>query len=553
MLGLLLSPWLLVPLAALAVLLYLYPNTVLGSRVRRDVPVADGAWPLIGHQLALRRFVGRRLERAVEVAERFGEVVRSTFYSPINGVMEIYFLTNVQDVEFVYRDPWRFIKGPGVQATTREFLGHGIFASDGDQWKGQRKTASNIFNARNFREVFSPVFTRDADHIVTHLARAADLGLVVDMQEILLLSTADTFAQVALGKDIGALEVPHTVEEAVDARGNKYRRYHLPSVPFADALDEATHITASRGQNPFWQTTEARDGTRERYKAAVGGLDRFAREVIAKKRKEGNKSGKESDMVDLFMNLRDDNGNEFSDDFLRDVVVNMVLAGRDTTAQTLTWTFWELSRNPEVERKLREEILAVCGRDGEITYEHTRDMKYATAVFNGSSLSAAVGSRERADLARCRHAETLRLHANVPVQNRVVTEDCVLPGTGTRVYKGDFMQVSSFAMGYLERIWGPDAKVFRPERWFDDKGQLVKENQFKWPVFNAGPRICLGMNMATQEAVVFLAAVLRRFSLRVVHEDRPGKYSLPETKEGRYILGLTLGLREGLECEVVKV
>ena len=130
------------------------------------------------------------------------------------------------------------------------------------------------------------------------------------------------------------------------------------------------------------------------------------------------------------------------------------------------------------------------------------------------------------------------------------------------------MQVSSWAMGHLTSIWGPDAKSFKPERWIDDKGSLIKENQYKWPVFNAGPRICLGMNMvgclinaallltphqATQEGILFLAAILRQFHFEVVNEDKPSKWGSFETREGRYVLALTLGMRDGLEVKVHRV
>lgn len=205
---------------------------------------------------------------------------------------------------------------------------------------------------------------------------------------------------------------------------------------------------------------------------AVAVMDSFAKKVIEEKRRNGIKAGREGDMLDMFMGMKDDDGKDLSDQELRDHVLNFIIAGRDTTAQTLSWAIWELGQHPECERKLREEVLAVCGKDGEVTYEQLKDLKYTNAVFN----------------------ETLRLHANVPAQARRATEDTVLPGTGTKVYKDQVVQVSSWAMGHLERIWGKDAKQFKPERWIDEKGSLIKANQYQWPVFNAGPRICLGMN-----------------------------------------------------------
>jgi cytochrome P450 len=168
------------------------------------------------------------------------------------------------------------------------------------------------------------------------------------------------------------------------------------------------------------------------------------------------------------------------------------IAGRDTTAQTLTWVFWNLANNPEVEKKARAEVQAVLNGK-EPDYESIKELKYLNAIFN----------------------ETLRLQANVPGNILTCTKDTVLAGTGTQVYRGDLVQYSPWVMvrcpyidsslwnltltfaifqGRMTSIWGPDAEEFKPERWIDEKGSLKKENQFKWPVFKAGPRICLGMN-----------------------------------------------------------
>ncbi|KAI9023401.1 cytochrome P450 [Hyaloraphidium curvatum] len=526
------------PVLAVAVVLliaslaFVYPKTVLFSRIRNDVPVADGGLPLVGHQFALGRNVKRRLERLVDVATKYGEVVRTTIFSPVMGIIELYFCTNLADVEFIYRNPDLFIKGQSASNIARQLLGYGIFVSDGHEWRVQRKTASNVFNLRNFRDTFQQIFMAESKDLCGHLGAAADRGLVIDIQDLLLRGTLESFAQLAMGLKVHALDGPFAVQESRDAKGDLQKKYTLPIVEYLEAFDLANAITASRGPNPFWRYTERWNGTKEKMEWAIGVLDAFAQKVITAKRKSGKAppEGK-GDILDLFLALRKEDGSEWTDIELRDIVMNFLIAGRDTTAQTLSWLFWELSRNPQVEKKLREEIIAVVGKTGDITYDQTKEMKYANAVFN----------------------ETLRLHANVPAQARRAAEDCVLPGTGTPIYKGNAVQVSSYAMGYLERIWGPDAKTFRPERWIDEKGSLIKENQFKWPVFNAGPRICLGMNMATQEGIIFLAAILREFTFNVVNEDKPSKWGSPETREGRYVLALSLGLRDGLEATVSRV
>jgi hypothetical protein len=188
--------------------------------------------------------------------------------------------------------------------------------------------------AKYFRDVFGPIFLKDSNEIVRHLDQACERNLVIDLQELLLLSTADGFVKLAMGVDIGALEVPYNVVKKVDARGNAYEVYKLPSVPFADAYDTSTSIIALRGLDPFWVTSELKDDRRKRLDAAMDVINRFAHGVVAQKKAAvakkvaaGEKAGREGDILDMFMNLRDDDGKEFDDEYLRDVVVNFSESG----------------------------------------------------------------------------------------------------------------------------------------------------------------------------------------------------------------------------------
>lgn len=165
------------------------------------------------------------------------------------------------------------------------------------------------------------------------------------------------------------------------------------------------------------------------------------------------------------------------------------------------------------------------------SYTDVARLKYTTAVFH----------------------ETLRLEPNVPINVKTAAKDDQLP-TGPKIYKGDQIMFSPWIMGRLERNWGPDALEFKPERWLNEQGDLVKQSHFKWPAFNAGPRLCLGMNMATQEAQVLLAAILSDLHLELVNEDEPEKWAVwsedPEKRKGRQDQQLTLALRGGIDFKV---
>ena len=124
-----------------------------------------------------------------------GEVFRTSIYMPTVGPLSIINTLNPGDVETVLRDPYLFIKGGLGSTLAKDFLGHGIFTSDGQRWHNQRKTASHIFNVRNFRDVFSGDFLEEVKLLTNHLGKAHELGAIVDLQDLLLRCTLDSFGR----------------------------------------------------------------------------------------------------------------------------------------------------------------------------------------------------------------------------------------------------------------------------------------------------------------------------------------------------------------------
>jgi len=181
--------------------------------------------------------------------------------------------------------------------------------------------------------------------------------------------------------------------------------------------------------------------------------------------------------------------------FIKDETINIMIAGRDTTASTLTFAVAMLADNPHVLRRLREEILSVLGSGQTPTFEHVREMKYLRAVIN----------------------ETLRLYPPVPFNVRCATEEMLWPSVtgGQPIYvpKGSSCIYSVFLMHRREDLWGPDALIFDPDRFLDDRlRKYLLPNPFIFLPFNAGPRICLGQQFAYNEVSLFLIRLLQTFS-----------------------------------------
>lgn len=217
--------------------------------------------------------------------------------------------------------------------------------------------------------------------------------------------------------------------------------------------------------------------------------------------------------VGLFLEDAQKRGEELSDEHLRDLVMNFLLAGRDPTAQALSWTIFCLCQNPEVGAKARQEIYHVCG-DKDPEFEDINRFPYLTAVLN----------------------EALRLYPSVPVDAKVTGEDDTWPD-GTFVPAGSMVLYDIWSLGRDQNIWGKDAEDFRPERWLERKDQPT---MYEYAVFNAGPRECLGRRLALVEMKAALAMLLPSISFKLAV---PADQITPDAQ-------LTLGMGRGLPCFV---
>lgn len=391
---------------------------------------------------------------------------------------------------------------------------------------------------------------------------------------MLLRYTFDNVCTVACGVDTGSL-TPELVE-----------------VPFVSAMSYLTEVSTSRFLVPpiLWKTKRSlRLGDESKVANAANVVNEFAAEVIRSRRGAlmsaagAVGSSKHTDLLTTFMHLCDSEGKPYSDVFLRDVVTNFILAGRDTSAVALTWFFWLLDSHPAVEQKIVQEIAEVLRSrtsasdsttvplgavpspgHGHIASasEHNEPLpasgaKQAHAVLEKEKNISECDERNDADseekeeeeelevvaftmeeLKRMHflHAaltESLRLYPSLPMDIKYAEKEDTLPD-GTHVPAGFRVFYSIYAMARMPQIWGPDCLQFKPERWLNN-GIFSPESQFKYVVFNAGPRLCLGKDMAYMQMKSVAAAVLRRYHVRV----QPGHTV-------QYRVSLTLFMKYGL-------
>ncbi|KAI8987580.1 cytochrome P450 [Mycotypha africana] len=478
-----------------------YPDRAIFDEYREGINNRKG-WPLVGSLPAI-----------VSNAEKLHEFLLDGFKERLTGTASSLglprsiFTIDPRNVEHILKYNFEnYVKGPQLNSATGDLLGHGIFNANGEKWKYQRKTASHIFNVKNFRDHFTAVFVEELDIMSAGiLDKAADTNQIVDFHDIMFKFTLDSFILIGFGVQLNALSSKE-------------------KVPFAASFDECQLNSFKRFVNPSWKLTEPLAHLLQPWKKSLSQhlhtVNEFAREVIELRRKQLEKGEIHLDLLSRFMEARNEHNELLNDKELRDVVLNFVIAGRDTTAQALSWTFYMLMLHPRIEKKLLQEVNISISHDmknepAEL-YNVIKKMNYAHAIFY----------------------EVLRLFPSVPNNQKYALNNDVWPD-GTQIQKGDYVTWSPWAQGRSEIVWGPDAKQFKPERWIMPNGELKRETQGQWPAFHGGPRVCLGQNLATLEALVALAYIVKDYKLTLV----PGQNIT-------YQVSLTLPMKEGMKVYV---
>ena len=467
--------------------------------------------PIIGGLFFLFRFRGRILDGLLEHSREQGP---GRTWS-IKWLSEKrYFMVSRPDIlEHVLKTRFEaYPKGAHFNAHLRSLIGGGIFAVDGPQWRRQRQLFAHVFSMRSFREVIARALAEHGAKLDALLDAAASSGAAVDISALVHRFTLDSIARIAFGTDTGCLSAPAGQE-----------------IPFQRAFDEAQQHIDRRFFTPGWQVARRvpllMPGERALERCLVE-LDAFCLGLIRERRATGDWKARQ-DVLSRAMGMVDEAtgaavypDTDAANRELRDLVISFLIAGRDTTAQALSWSAMLIARHPEVEERISAEARACVdvGADFAPSHEAITSLRYVRAAF----------------------CETLRLYPSVPKDLKEAAEDDTLPD-GTFVPRGSLIAYLPFVMGRDETLW-KDAHTFDPERFYSETGEGTLAGPWKWPVFNgAGPRQCLGKELALVEATFVLGLIYRRYSLtptpgqeRLSHRD---SLTLPQAR------GLTVHVR----------
>lgn len=188
--------------------------------------------------------------------------------------------------------------------------------------------------------------------------------------------------------------------------------------------------------------------------------------------------------------------------FLRDTALSLMFAGRDTTSTCLTWLFWLIAKNPLTETKILEEM------ESKLQLKEDKKWRFFS-VEESRKLIYLHG-------ALC---ESLRLFPPVALEHKAPIAPDTLP-SGNYLEPNTKIIVSFYSTGRMESVWGKDCLEFKPERWISKGGGTKHEPSYKFPAFNAGPRTCLGKEMAFVQMKMVAAAIIYHYNLQLV-EDHP--------------------------------
>ncbi|KAF8499905.1 cytochrome P450 [Hysterangium stoloniferum] len=398
-------------------------------------------------------------------------------------------------------DMENFEKGPHFNWTMRSVLGNGVFNSDGEMWKGMTRPFFSRDRITDFE-----LFSRHGDLAIAKMKERLGEGDAIDFQDVMSRHVTNLrhITESLFGSCVHSLSAP--LPYAHDSPKRQEAAVTHPSERFADAFSFAQRHIAMRAQlaeawplAEFWQ-----DKTKESMEVINQYLDPILKAALAK-RKSSPVPAKEKEISDSVTLLDHLVQNTADFDIIRDEVLNILLAGRDTTMATLTFVIYCLSQNPSVLATLRAEILETVGSSQIPTYEAIKECRYLRAVIN----------------------ETLRLYPPVPLNFRRCKNSITWPardgGLPFYIPGGVDVAYSTWLMHRRTDLWGPDAEIFDPDRFLDARAhKYLAANPFIFLPFNAGPRICLGQQFAYNEVSCMLVRILQSFdSIALIPEAQP--------------------------------
>jgi cytochrome P450 len=417
----------------------------------------------------------------MSAAHQFGDIAH------FGAGSQQYFLVNhpeyIKDILVTHHA--YFKKGRGLERA-KAMLGNGLLTSEGEFHHRQRRLAQPAFH-RDCIARYASMMVEYADRMQHEQWRE---GQALDIaKEMMHLTLA------IVGKTLFDTETEGEAEQVRRALSESMKRFNRFMLPFAEFLDRLP-LPGNR-----------------RYERARNFLDSIIYRIIDERRRSGQDRG---DLLSMLLTAQDEagDGGQMSDHQLRDEAITIFLAGHETTANTLTWTWYLLSEHPDIEARLHRELdIELAGRLP--TVDDFPRLRYTEMVIT----------------------EAMRLYPPAWIMGRRALKDYQL-GQYT-VPAGSIVMISQYVMHHDARYF-PDPFRFDPDRWTPEA--RASRPQFSYFPFGGGPRRCIGEGFAWMEAIMVLATLAQSWNLRRV-PDHPIALQPLITLRPKHGMRMILGAR----------
>uniref|UniRef100_A0AAV1TSA2 Cytochrome P450 n=1 Tax=Peronospora matthiolae TaxID=2874970 RepID=A0AAV1TSA2_9STRA len=434
------------------------------------------------------------------------------------GKDDMMFIAKPEHIEQVLKTQFsNFPKSRHIHDVFFDLMGDGIVVTNGENWKRQRRVLVNLFSARALREHMTPLSQKYVVQLRRVFEDAAASRTPIDAFGLMHCYTLDVFAEIGFGTETNLLQ-------GCDRT-------------LASAIDESLYIVSARFKQPdaLWKLKRWLDvGSERKLRRAIQVIDEHVMRIIScalQHRQEQDKAMKKGgavqpiygkDIVSIILDSMESAGEVVDLVEVRNIATAALIAGRDTTADALGWLLHILSENPSVEAKLRSELL-----------------KYLPKLATDAEYVPSLEDISEVHYLEATIREVLRLYPSGPLIATHCIRDTVFPD-GTFIPKNTDIGIALYTTGRLPSVWGEDALHFKPERFLDVKsGEVLKMSSCKFCAFSAGPRTCVGRNLAYVEIKIVIANIISRFHLKPEPGQKPA-----------YSQGITLGMQTPLMMRV---